>query len=104
MRAEVLTITVDGTEYEWTIEREPQWCTVDGWRGLAVAVKGAGVRGRRLLVEFPFATDSHRSTPHRQRPKVSVDELGRDIRAAIADGWSPTSKGKDYLFAVTGDA
>ena len=104
MRTDAFNIVVDGTEYQWTIEREPQWCTADGWRGLTVAVEGTQTRGRRLLIEFAFSTDSRRSTPHRQRPNVSVDELGRYIRAAIVEGWSPTSRGKDYLIAVPSDS
>lgn len=30
------TIEVDGLTYEWSVQREPQWRTADGWRGLVV--------------------------------------------------------------------
>jgi hypothetical protein len=98
MRTKESRLTMDGSEYCWSIHREPQWCTDDGWKGLAVAVAAVDAEGRQLIIELPFRRASHRSTPHRQRPAVSIAELERHIRGAIADGWSPLSRGKDYVY------
>ena len=104
MRSQSNTLSVDGTEYTWSVHREPQWCTADGWKGLSLAVQWSGGQARTLIIELPFRIDDHRSTPHRQRPNVSVATLEQYIRAAIEDGWDPQSRGKDYVYAPLGDA
>ena len=47
-------IEVDGQNYEWELQREPQWCTADGWRGMTVAIRLAGAQ-REAILEFPDA-------------------------------------------------
>jgi len=54
--------------------------------------------GRNLIVELPFERSSHRSTPQRQRPAVSIAEVERYIREAIDAGWDPESRGKPFVF------
>ena len=53
-RKELNTIIVDGVEFLWCIERNPQWCTVDGWKGPVLHVQSASGGERYLNIELPF--------------------------------------------------
>jgi len=97
-RTAAQSIDVRGTLFTWRVHRESQWCTADGWRGLAVLVELIGTGERALIIEFPFAIETRRSTPQRQRPSVSEKELQRAIAAALDAGWDPQRRGKPYLF------
>jgi hypothetical protein len=97
---ELVPISVDGVEFGWRVDRNPQWCTADGWRGLLLYVEASGSRGRSLHIELPFEIRDHGSTPHRQRPKVSAQALSRYIREALEAGWDPSSRGKTFLYVV----
>ena len=101
MRTESSLVEVGGATYRWSVHRQPQWCTTDGWKGLALEVAAEGASGRQLIVELPFEAKNHRSTPHRQRPNVGRAELERYIREAIEAGWEPESRGKPFVFAPT---
>jgi len=92
-------IQVDGRRLCWRVRREPQWCTADGWKGLSIAVELDGSH-RQLFLEYPFRINSHFSTPHRQRPKISEKVLERHVRLAIAAGWTPEERGKPFVFQV----
>src|ERR1700722_1455850 len=94
------TVFVDGVAFSWRLHREPQWCTADGWKGVAIAVEHAKAPVRTLIIEFPFEIQSHRSTPHRQRPKLPEKAIAAHIRGAIAQGWHPESRGKPFIFEV----
>ncbi|TPG39757.1 hypothetical protein EAH79_13750 [Sphingomonas koreensis] len=61
-------IEVDGQNYEWELQREPQ-CTTNG-------------------------------SPQRQRPKVNDAVVINGVRAALAAGWEPTSRGKPIVYMV----
>lgn len=93
-------VTVGESAFRWRVHREPQWCTTDGWKGLMISVEHGDLKGRSLLIELPFTAQSRRSTPHRQRPKVSEGELRAYIAQALAVGWVPGSRGKPFVFAV----
>ena len=67
-RKELNTITVDGVEFLWRIERNPQWCTVDGWKGSVLHVESAINKGRCLKIEFPLCT---------RRPQVGAGACWR---------------------------
>ena len=95
------TVSVDGTTFSWRLHREPQWCTADGWRGVAIAVELAKTPGRELILEFPFEVNSHRSTPHRQRPRLQEKTIEAHIRSAIAQGWHPESRGKPFILETS---
>jgi hypothetical protein len=91
------TVTVDDVDYDWSLQREPQWSTDQGYKGMAVAVQLAASPARQAVLEFPFPRWSARkSTPHRQRPQVQRAQLEEGIRAALAAGWDPASKGKPF--------
>jgi hypothetical protein len=91
------TVTVDGIDYRWTLRREPQWSTAESYKGMAIGVQLEERPSREALLEFPFRWRSRRSTPHLQRPQVQRDQLEAGIRAALALGWDPASKGKPVV-------
>ena len=97
---ELNTVTVDGVEFLWRIERNPQWCTVDGWKGAVLHVESAINKGRCLKIEFPFELRDHKSAPQRQRPKISASTLSECIQNAISAGWDPSSRGKAFRYPV----
>ncbi|TPG39761.1 hypothetical protein EAH79_13770 [Sphingomonas koreensis] len=92
-------IEVDGQNYEWELQREPQWCTADGWRGMTVAIRLAGAQ-REAILEFPMLTRTTNGSPQRQRPKVNDAVVINGVRAALAAGWEPTSRGKPIVYMV----
>jgi hypothetical protein len=100
MRTESSILTVAGATYAWSVFREPQWCTTDGWKGLALEVTAVDKIGRQLIIELPLEKKSHRTTPHRQRPNVTRSEIERYIREAIEAGWEPDSRGKPFVFEL----
>ena len=91
-------IEVDGLNYEWTLQREPQWCTADGWRGMVVSVSQAGEQ-REALLEFPMPKYGNRS-PYRRRPPINNAIAANGVRAALAAGWMPASRGKTETYMV----
>ena len=91
-------IEVDGLNYEWTLQREPQWCTADGWRGMVVTVRQVGEQ-REALLEFPMPKSGNGSQ-YRRRPQVSNAIAANGVRAALAAGWEPASRGKPETYMV----
>ena len=96
------SLHIGAIEYRWSVYREPQWCTADGWKGLAILIEPNLKPSRQLILQLPFRNDSRRSTPHRQRPSVSVMELESYINEALSNGWSAASKGKPVVFEPKG--
>ena len=94
------SVTVDGVRYEWWIHRRPTWCTGEGWKGLALAVQPAEFPARKLFLEFPPELDTHISSQKRPRPSVSERRLTESIRAALAAGWEPSSRGRPFVYEV----
>ncbi len=92
------TIEVDGLKYEWTLQREPQWCHADGWRGMAVMVRQMGER-REAVLEFPMPRSGNGSQ-HRRRPQINDAIAANGVRAVLAAGWEPASRGKAQTFMV----
>ncbi len=94
------TIEVDGLKYEWSVQREPQWCTVDGWKGMTVALRLRDAQ-REAILEFPMPS-ARRSKlqPQLRRPQVNQRIIENGVRAALSAGWEPTSRGKPVLFEV----
>lgn len=91
------TIEVDGRDYAWRLEREPQWCTIDGWQGMQVAMSGADSDGREALLQFPVARKAaQRARGYRHRPQIHRGDLEGAIRIAVAAGWQPDSRGKPF--------
>jgi hypothetical protein len=97
-------VEVEGDEFRWHVHRQPQWCTADGWKGLALHVEHARDPQRALIIEFPFSVANRRSTPQRQRPSVSAKQIAAGISAALAAGWEPSSRGKPFVFELASHA
>lgn len=93
-------IEIDGRRYDWSLQREPQWCTVDGWKGMAVSIRLHDAQ-REAILEFP--TPSPRRSklqPQLRRPQVNDRIIENGVRAALLAGWRPTSRGKPMIFEV----
>ena len=100
------TLAVDGGAYRWSVYREPQWCTADGWKGLAIVVEPESDPRQQLFIEYPFPSDWKgygRLERRHQRPKVSATEIASHIQEAIAEGWNPARRGRPFVFAVPKD-
>jgi hypothetical protein len=92
-------IKVDGQTYEWELQREPQWCTADGWRGMTIAVRLIGAQ-REVVLEFPMPKHPSNGSPQRQRRKINDTIASNGVRAALAAGWEPASRGKPIVYMV----
>ena len=93
------TVEVEAQSYDWELLREPQWCTADGWRGMTIAIRLAGGQ-REAVLEFPMPKRLINGSPQRQRPKMSDAVAVNGVRAALAAGWEPTSRGKPSIYMV----
>ncbi|MBW3635941.1 MAG: hypothetical protein KY445_05665 [Armatimonadetes bacterium] len=98
------TVRVANQEFRWRVHRQPQWCTADGWKGLALHVELAREPQRTLIIEFPFKVINHRNEPGKQRPKVTRKDVIVAISAALEAGWNPESRGKKFVFEMTDEA
>lgn len=90
------TVKVDGADYAWRVHREPLWATVDGAKGVCIAVEPREDPQKILLLEYPFPPPSR----HMQRPKVSPQDIAVQVARAIAAGWNPESRGKPFTYMV----
>ena len=95
-------VEVEGVKYDWFVQREPQWCTADGWRGMTIVLRHDA--GREAILEFPMPS-ARRSKlqPQLRRPQVNRRIIENGIRSALASGWEPTSRGKPMTFEVDAD-
>jgi hypothetical protein len=95
------TVLIDGATYEWELRREPQWSEIEGWQGMTVALQQQGAQ-REALLEFP---PPKRLLKGLQRGRLQINDaiVARGIRAAIAAGWEPESRGKPMWFTVDAD-
>lgn len=95
------TAVVDGREFEWELRREPQWCTVDGWQGMLLAVGLSGANGREALLQFPPAKKpAQRARAYRHRPQMQRADLESGIMSALAAGRQPEGRGKPFHVEV----
>ncbi len=90
-------IVVDGEELRWHVHREPQQSSVDGTKGLSIAVEDARKPQRQLLLEFPYVFRPNRQG---QRPKINNREVAEQVAMAMAAGWDPGSRGKPFAYQV----
>lgn len=94
------TAEVDGLRYEWAVQREPQWCTVDGWKGMTIALRQCDAQ-REAVLEFPMPSAKRsKLQPQLRRPQVNQRIIENGIRAALTAGWEPASRGKPVVFEV----
>jgi hypothetical protein len=92
------TVEVDRLHYVWFVQREPQWCTADGWRGLMVSLRQVDGQLEALL-EFPMPKSGNGSQ-YRRRPQINNAIAANCVRAALAAGWEPLSRGKPVTYMV----
>jgi hypothetical protein len=97
-RSNTGTVDVDGVTYEWHLEREPQWSDADGWKGMVVSLLEKDTK-REALLEFPTPKRLLKGLP-RGRLQIDDPTLSRGVRAALAAGWEPMSRGKPMIFTV----
>jgi hypothetical protein len=95
------TVDVDGVTYHWELRREPQWSEFDGWKGMSIALLQDGAQ-RGAVLEFPAPKRLQKGLPP-SRLQVSNALVSRGIRAALAAGWEPMSRGKPMVFGVDAD-
>lgn len=94
------TVEVDGSQYDWAIQREPQWCTADGWRGMTIILRATDAQ-REAVLEFPMPpANRSKLQPQLRRPQVNSLIIENGVRAALAAGWIPSSRGKTVVFEV----
>jgi len=92
-------LVVDGTKYSWRLEREPRAVSHLGIVGAVVEIIAA--QGQRsLFLELENQYDSKNGTPYHRRPKISEAELTEGVRAALAEGWKPFSRGRPFKYCA----
>ena len=101
IRSTTGTIDVDGTTYDWHLQREPHLSDADGWKGMTVSLLERDCR-REALLEFPAPKRLLKGLP-RGRLQIDDPTLSRGVRAALLAGWEPTSRGKPMVFTVDAD-
>jgi hypothetical protein len=90
-------VAIDGLKYDWQLQREPQF-TADGWKGMIVSLRQADTQ-REALLEFPTPKRLLKGLP-KGRSQMNDAVAARGVRAALAAGWEPTSRGKPMVFMV----
>jgi hypothetical protein len=92
------TIMVDGAAYDWHLQSEPHQSDDEGWKGMTIGLREQGAK-REAFVEFPAPKRLLRGLP---RGRLPLDEptITRAIRAALAAGWDPMSRGRPTTFMV----
>lgn len=92
-------VRIDGEDFEWELRRERQWCTVDGWKGMTVAIRQK--KGQReAILQFPMPKRRLNGSPQRQRPQINALIVSNGVKAALASGWEPLSRGKPETYEV----
>ncbi|MDO7841753.1 hypothetical protein [Sphingomonas immobilis] len=92
------TVDVDGFTYEWHLEHEPHLSDDDGWKGMTISLLQRDAK-REAHLEFPPPKRLLKGLP-RGRLQLDDPTISRGVRAALAAGWEPTSRGKPVVFMV----
>ena len=87
------TLEVDGWPLRWTLKSEQIWSANGDHVGLRLSVERSDEQRRELILEYPF---QERPGGRTARPDVNVHRLADDVRAAIAEGWKPKSRGRPF--------
>ena len=95
------TVEVDGTRYDWHLQREPQHTDAEGWKGMTISLLQDDAK-REALLEFPAPKRLLKGLP---RGRLQIDDatISRGVRAALAAGWEPMSRGKPMVFTVNSE-
>jgi hypothetical protein len=90
-------VTVDGIEYSWEFRHASRFDSSVGLCGPSVAVSLRPAHTRDLIIDFPISTFDYKSKP---RKAILKHHLTSVIRAALASGWEPESRGKPFRINV----
>lgn len=101
LRSQSGAVQVDGEIYDWNLEREPHVSDFDGWRGMTISLLQRDAK-REALVEFPPPKRLVKGLPP-GRLQLDDATISRCVRAALAAGWEPMSRGKPVTFMVDSD-
>jgi hypothetical protein len=97
-------VAIDGFSLVWHLHREQQWTDDGELRGVAIHVRAAeGVR-RELHLEYPGVIAQQKAgfvKADPGRPTIVASRVEAHIRAALAEGWDPASRGKPFIYAVS---
>lgn len=94
--AAVTTVSVDGVEYAWSYRHG--WVVWGkGVKAVSLSVSLKPERTRELRLDFTVQLDDEDPTP--SEAKV-IEALPEAIRAAIAAGWDPESRGRAFRYEV----
>jgi len=101
IRSNTGTVEVDGIQYDWQLQREPQWSDDAGWKGMTISLQEQDTK-REALLEFPAPKRLLKGLP---RGRLQIDDatISRGVRAALLAGWDPQSRGKPMVFTVDSD-
>jgi hypothetical protein len=89
---------VDGTLLRWTLLREAQYTSSDGFKGMAFSVRADGRKVfRELILEFPFPKRKP-GFARQEKERILPPIIEAGIRQAIAAGWNPVSRGRVFAF------
>ncbi len=87
------TLEVDGFPLRWALKSEQIWSPSGGHVGLRIAVERSDGNHRELILEYPFREMPGGKTA---RPGIDPHRIAGDVRAAIAAGWNPKSRGRPF--------
>ncbi|HEX4303265.1 MAG TPA: hypothetical protein VHZ78_10755 [Rhizomicrobium sp.] len=96
--------TIDGTELDWSLLREAQYTSSDGYKGMAFTVRAKSDPGsnrifRELILEFPFPKRKYRFA-HQEKERIEPRRVEAAIRLAMTAGWDPVSRGRVFAFQI----
>jgi hypothetical protein len=97
-RSAEASVEVDGHSLIWTLEREAQWTTNDGGKGMAFSVRLADGNFRELLLEFPYPR--WKPGGRQDKERIQPQRIVSAIRQAIDAGWDPQSRGRVFALQV----
>jgi hypothetical protein len=91
-------VQVDGVLYDWRLQQEPHLSDDEGWKGMTISLLQHDAR-REALVEFPPPKRLLKGLP---RGRLQLDDatIARCVRASLAAGWEPMTRGKPVRFMV----
>ncbi|MEG3181497.1 hypothetical protein [Sphingomonas sp. LT1P40] len=95
------TVAIDGLYYDWELRSEPQPCGDGDWKGMTVSLRQQDMQ-REALLEFPTPKRLLKGLP-RGRIQINDAIAARGVRAALAAGWEPETRGKPMVFVVDAD-
>ena len=93
-------VVVDGVEITWELVREAHYSSSEGHKGMqfsARAVSDTARTFRELVLEFPFPK---LKPGHQDKERILPQRIEAAIRQAVAGGFDPTSRGREFVWEV----